>query len=109
VWGTEFSAETLRHGQTLAFATLVIIQLMNSFSVKSMKPLKLKQIFNNSFHFVAILVSLGIVALVVYLPFLNKVLGTMPLHGNDWIIIAIASIVPIIIFEMTKIGNKKTA
>jgi Ca2+-transporting ATPase len=109
VWGTEFSAETLRHGQTLAFATLVIIQLMNSFSVKSMKPLKLKQIFNNSFHFVAILVSLGIVALVVYLQFLNKVLGTMPLHGNDWIIIGIASIVPIIIFEMTKKLEKKTA
>lgn len=109
VWGSGFDSETLKHGQTLAFATLVIIQLLNSFSVKSINPITIKQVFNNHFHFVAILVSMVIVLLVVYLPFMNRVLGTMPLYNQDWVIIGIASIVPIVIFEVSKRFNKKTA
>lgn len=107
VWGTEFNSETLQHGQTLAFATLVIIQLLNSFSVKSIKPIRFNQIFNNQFHFIAILVSLGIVGFVVYLPFLNKVLGTTPLYQSDWMVIIIASFIPVIIFEIVKRFNTK--
>ncbi|MFT7328063.1 MAG: Ca2+-transporting ATPase [Crocinitomicaceae bacterium] len=106
-WGTEFNSETLKHGQTLAFATLVIIQLMNSFSVKSTLPITLRQIFNNNFQFIAIIISLVIVLLVVYLPFFNQVIGTMPLYGADWLVIGIASIVPIIIFENIKRFNTK--
>jgi len=109
VWGTDFDAETLKHGQTLAFATLVIIQLMNSFSVKSEKPIKLKQLFNNHFHFFAIMVSMLIVLAVVYLPFFNRVLGTMPLDIHDWIVIGLTSIIPVIIFEIIKRFNTKKA
>lgn len=108
VWGTEFDSETLKHGQTLAFATLVIIQLMNSFSVKSEKPITLKQIINNHFHFFAIMVSVLIVVAVAYVPFLNQVLGTVPLYGSDWIVIIATSIIPIMLFEIIKrIQNKK--
>jgi Ca2+-transporting ATPase len=109
VWGTDFDAETLKHGQTLAFATLVIIQLMNSFSVKSEKPIKLKQLFNNHFHFFAIMVSMLIVLAVVYLPFFNRVLGTMPLDIHDWVVIGLTSIIPVIIFEIIKRFHNKTA
>lgn len=105
VWGSEFSQDVLWQGQTLAFATLVITQLMNSFSVKSEQRINLKSIFNNSFHIFAIMISLLIVLAVVYVPFLNRVLQTTPLTAKDWVVVAIASIVPVIIFELTK--NKK--
>lgn len=109
VWGTAFNDDVLRHGQTLAFATLVIIQLLNSFSVKSHRPLQLRQIVNNSFHFVAILVSMLIVVGVVYVPFLNRVLGTVPLYQSDWVVILVASVIPILIFEIVKRVKYKTA
>jgi len=107
-WGTEFSQEVLKHGQTLAFATLVIIQLLNSFSVKSNNPITFKHIINNQFHFVAILVSFLIVMLVVYIPFMNTALGTVPLHGSDWIVIMVTSLVPVMLFEIVKRIKKQS-
>ena len=87
VWGTTFSDEVLMHGQTLAFATLVISQLFNSFSVKSERSLSWHHISRNAFHGVAILSSLLLVLGVVYLPFMNRFLGTVPLDSHDWVVI----------------------
>lgn len=106
-WGNEISSELLVRGQTLAFATLVIAQLFNSFSVKSQKPLIWRHIYANTFHQVAILISLAIVLIVVYVPFLNRVLGTVPLYSQDWIVIFIASVIPVLIFEIIKYMKQK--
>lgn len=108
VWGSEFSDSVLQHGQTLAFATLVITQLLNSFSVKSDKPITFNQIFNNTFHLFAIMISLMLVVVVVYVPLMNRFLGTMPLAHHDWIVVGIASMVPVIIFEVLKRFKKIT-
>lgn len=102
VWGNPFDELTLQHAQTVAFAALVIAQLMNSFSVKSTKPIGLQHIISNRFHIIAILVSVGIVAAVAYVPGLNRVLGTQPLAAHDWSVIMIFSVIPVVIFEITK-------
>jgi len=106
-WGTEVSDDILRHGQTMAFVSLVVIQLVNSFSAKSNLPITIKQIFNNAYHIAAVSSSLVLVLLLIYIPAMNRFMQTVPLVLNDWIVVAITSLIPIIIFETIKYIQQK--
>ena len=39
---------------------------------------------------------------MIYVPFFNQVLKTSPLDGDDWLVVSIASFVPLFFIEIKK-------
>ena len=86
-WGTALSADDVLHtkASTIAFALLVLIQIVNAYNARSstQSVFKLK-FFANYQLFMAGLSSVLMVLLIVHTPFLNQVLGTVPLSLKEW-------------------------
>lgn len=95
------------HAMTAAFAGLVFIQMVNTFSAISPKVSIFKTNYlKNKFHLLAVLSSVIMVLLFVYVPFFNEILGTTPLTWKDLLIISFFCFVPTIFMETKKIFGK---
>ena len=101
-----FSNTSLIRKQTMAFTTLVMFQIFNSFNFRSDHPVYKKGFFSNKYLVYAILVSLGLQFLVLYTP-LNSFFHTTMLNIKDWLIILAISITVFVIPEGIKILKKK--
>jgi len=75
---------SLRHGQTMAFTTLMLFQLFNLFNARSDEQSAFRGMFTNRWLWGAIAVSLILQAVVVYVPFLQPAFSTEPLTASDW-------------------------
>ncbi len=98
---------SVEHGMTVAFTSLVLVQLINAFSSRSFTQSIFKQnLFNNSFLLIAVFTSMLMVLCIAYIPFLNNILHTEPLNLNDWGVILIASVIPLFAVEIRKYLKK---
>lgn len=84
--------------RTGALVTLVLSQLIHVFECKSEK----KSIFqipflSNMWLVGSVLISLGVLLAVIYLPFLQNLFKTVPLMGQQWLPVAGFSILPPVI------------
>lgn len=80
--------------RTGALVTLVLSQLIHVFECKSEK----KSIFqipflDNMWLVVSVLISFGVLLAVIYVPFLQNLFKTVPLMGEQWLIVAATSLV----------------
>ncbi len=98
------------HAQTVAFTALVFVQLINAFSARSEKTSLFRQrFFSNHFLILAVITSILLVLTMIYIPTLNRLLGTTPLTGIDWAGVALASFAPLVFIEIRKwIRRKKS-
>ncbi|MCK5460433.1 cation-transporting P-type ATPase [Candidatus Gracilibacteria bacterium] len=91
------------HGITVAFVSLVFVQLVNAFSARSTeKSIIQKNLLENNFMIVAVLSSILMVFCIIYIPFLNIVLKTVPLEITDWIVVILATFLPLGVVEIQK-------
>jgi magnesium-transporting ATPase (P-type) len=82
----------LRYAQTMAFTTLMLFQMFNVLNARSDEQSAFTHLFTNRWLWLAIIASIALQVVVVYVPFLQNAFGTMPLSANDWLIsIAVAS------------------
>ncbi len=75
----------IRHGRAMAFTTLVLSQFFNAFNSRSHE----KSAFDgtrNPWLIAAVLFSLSLQWLVLYLPFLQEAFQTTALSIRDWIV-----------------------
>ncbi len=80
--------ENLAHAQSVAFAALVLVQLVNAFSARSSRVSIFRMNpFSNYFLLLAVFTSVLMVLTMIYLPFFNDVLRTYPLNHYDWWIV----------------------
>jgi magnesium-transporting ATPase (P-type) len=80
--------------RTMAFTTLVLAQLFNTFNARSDRVSAFHQLFTNPLLWAAIGLSVMLQVAVVQIPFLNDAFETTPLAIGDWLIcIGLASIV----------------
>ena len=94
--------------RTMAFSTMAFGQLLHIFNVRSKNSFGLKKsMFKNPYLIGALLISFGLQILVVYLPFLNDVMGTVALDTYKWLIIIIGSIIPTVIIQLSRIVLQK--
>ncbi|NCP67474.1 cation-transporting P-type ATPase [bacterium] len=94
--GLDVDPTALLQAQTVAFAMLVIVQLFNAFSARSFtRSVFTMNPFSNYMLLVAVFTSVLMVLVMIYVPFLNKALGTYPLNATDWMIVFVASLVPV--------------
>jgi Ca2+-transporting ATPase len=91
-----FTCGNVNLARTVAFMTLVVIQLVHSFECRSeTKTLFQIGLRGNNFLLVSAAVSLLLMVCVVYIPFLQPIFNTVPLGWQDWLtVIAFTAIGP---------------
>jgi len=92
-----------RFAETMAFVTLSMSELVRAFTARSERyPLLKIGIFTNKWMNVAVLVSIVLVLMVVYVPFLNDIFDTLPLGLAEWELIVPLFLVPSLAAEGVK-------
>ncbi|WP_071395392.1 calcium-translocating P-type ATPase, SERCA-type [Bacillus tuaregi] len=86
--------EQLEYAQTVAFATLVLAQLIHVFDCRSEKSILSRNPFGNKYLVWAVILSLFMVLAVIYYPPLQPIFHTVPIVASDWWIITGLSAVP---------------
>ncbi len=85
---------SLAESRTLGFTVLVLAQLFNVFNSRSDEASAFPTLFTNPFVWGAVALSAALQLLVVYVPFLNRAFGTVPIEATDWALcVAMASAV----------------
>ncbi len=93
--GFYFFGENMAHARTLAFSSLVFVQLAHTFNARSEKRSIFDiGFFSNKYLIGAVLLSVGLQLAVVYTPVLQPLFETVSLNVKDWgLILALSSIV----------------
>ncbi len=92
---------------TMAFVTVVFGELLRAFSARSeTKFLFQYNPFSNRFLNYSVFVSLGLVLLLVYIPFTATIFSFEPLTFVELLIAMGLGFVPMLFGELTKLVNK---
>ena len=78
----------LTYARTMAFTTLVFFQLFNVFNSRSDEASAFRDLFANRLLWGAVLISLALHVVVVYVPFLQRAFQTQSLSLGDWLVCA---------------------
>jgi Ca2+-transporting ATPase len=76
---------TMRHAQTMAFTTLTLFQLFNVFNARSDERSAFRGLFTNRWLWAAVVLSIALQLLVIYVPFLQRAFSTENLTAADWL------------------------
>lgn len=88
------AAEQLTKAQTVAFATLVLAQLIHVFDCRSSRSIFHRNLLQNRYLVLAVLSSLILMIGVLYIPMLQPIFKTVPLHFRDWCLVFVAAGIP---------------
>jgi Ca2+-transporting ATPase len=95
---------------TMAFVTLSFSELIRAFSARSERFTFIKLgVFSNPAMVWAVLASLVLLVLVVYVPFLQPIFDTQPLGWAQWQIVGPLILVPTLSAELTKVLTRGIA
>lgn len=98
---------TLRHGQTMAFTTLMLFQLFNLFNARSDRESALVGLFRNGWLWSAIALSVLLQVAVVYAPSLQRAFATAALTGSDWMRCTLVASTALWIRELQKLLQRR--
>ncbi|MAF13578.1 MAG: hypothetical protein CMI53_01660 [Parcubacteria group bacterium] len=91
------------YATTLAFTTLMMFQMFNVINCKTLDASVFKEgIFSNKWLVGAVLLSIGLQLVVVYVPFFNGIFSTTAMSGMDWILVVVVSSSVFVIGEIIK-------
>jgi Ca2+-transporting ATPase len=101
------SGHTLPEAMTITFISLVLIQFFKAYNFRSDRHSVFDKPFANKWLNLAVLWELGLLVLIIYLPFLHEPFGTYALPPGDWLlaITLAATIVPVL--ELAKWAERK--
>ncbi|WP_195572952.1 calcium-translocating P-type ATPase, SERCA-type [Paenibacillus sp. 1001270B_150601_E10] len=102
------SPEQLTQAQTVAFATLVMAQLIHVFDCRSSRSIFHRNIFQNRYLVLAVLSSVILLLAVLYIEPLQPVFKTVPLGLRDWAITFVMAGIPTFLMGIGSVmsGNK---
>ena len=105
LWGLKhFGEENLNGARTMAFATLILAELLRSYSARSDRY-TLFHIgpFTNRKLVIATLLSFTLMLAVLYVPALADLFDTIPLGLDGWMVVLPCSLVPLVLGELYKV------
>lgn len=91
-------AATLTHAQTVAFATLVMAQLIHVFDCRSSRSIFHRNLFENKALVLAVLSSVALLLGVLYIEPLQPIFKTMALGFADWALVLAFASIPTLFF-----------
>ncbi len=101
-------ANAVMLAQTVAFTGIIVLEKINVFNYRSLKsPLSSIGFFSNKWVLLAVVVTLGLQASAVYVPFLQGALHTVALGWRDWAIIFLLALPLFIMTEIYKWMRQK--
>jgi Ca2+-transporting ATPase len=107
VWGLSTDPENLARAQTLAYATLTLAQFILVFDCRSVEGGILKRnLFENVWLWLAVLSSVVLFLLTLYVPGLARLFGTVQLGPQDWAIAAVAAAIPTFTLSVRRAGRR---
>jgi Ca2+-transporting ATPase len=96
-WVTYQEGGQLELAQTVAFATLVLSQLIYVFDCRSTGTIFERNPFSNPSLCAAVLLSVLLLVVVIYYPPLQPIFHTVPLVLHEWILVTVTSTLPVIL------------
>ncbi|MFC4778366.1 calcium-translocating P-type ATPase, SERCA-type [Paenibacillus sp. GCM10023252] len=88
------SSEQLLRAQTVAFATLVMAQLIHVFDCRSSRSIFHRNPLQNKYLVLAVLSSLLLMLGVLYIEALQPIFKTVPLNVREWCLVFVAAGIP---------------
>jgi Ca2+-transporting ATPase len=101
VWALS-SGRPVAEAMTMTFVSLVLIQFFKAYNFRSDRQSVLRQPFANKWLNLAIVWELILLGLILYVPFLETMFGTVALPWWDWAIIVAAALTVSPVLELTK-------
>jgi Ca2+-transporting ATPase len=97
------AATDVQIAETMAFVTLCLCELLRAFTVRS-ERLSIFQIgpFSNRFMLAAVLFSVFLLLLAVFVPFLQPIFNTHALSLKEWQVVIGLALIPAVCEEITK-------
>lgn len=80
--------------QTVAFATLVMAQLIHVFDCRSARSIFHRNVFENKYLVLAVLSSIGLLLGVIYIDALQPVFKTVDLGFREWALVLVFAGIP---------------
>ncbi|NLK91125.1 MAG: cation-translocating P-type ATPase, partial [Clostridiales bacterium] len=95
-WGiNRYGTNNILEARTIAFATLILSELLMVFSTRSSRYTALEiGIFSNKKLVQGVSLSFLLMLVVIYIPLLNPIFGTFPLGLSEWKIILPLAFIP---------------
>jgi len=104
------SPEAVATAQTIAFTGIILLEKMNVFNFRSLRrPLRKIGFWTNPWVLAAWTITVGSQVAAVYVPFLQKLLHTVPLRWQDWLLMAAIAVPIFIVVETVKIVRSSPA
>jgi len=89
--------------ETMAFITLASSELVRAYTARSERyPILKIGVFNNKWMNIAVVSSLALLLLILYVPFFNTIFDTVPLGWTEWRLILPLLLVPSVAAELAK-------
>lgn len=101
VWALN-SGRSVQEAMTMTFVSLVLIQFFKAYNFRSDRHSVLRRPFANKWLNLAIIWELVMLALILYVPLLERTFGTFGLPLRDWLIIIAAAFTVSPILELAK-------
>lgn len=96
------NSDNLTYARTVAFTTLVMAQLIHVFDCRSERGIFSRNPFSNLYLIGAVISSILLLLVVLYVPTLQPIFHTLALGIQDWLFIIVLSAIPTIVFGIGK-------
>jgi Ca2+-transporting ATPase len=95
------------HAMTMAFTTLALGQVFHAFGARSReKSIFSRWILKNPWVWGAVGLCLALQVAAVSVPFLNRLLRTVPLSAEDWGVVLAGAMAPVLLHELVKLVRR---
>jgi Ca2+-transporting ATPase len=96
------------YARTTALLTLILLETAAAYSFTSFRHMvTFKSLITHKYLSYATIFSLIATLMIIYMPFFNKVFGTVPLGLVDWTIALVSGLIFIFFFNVLKMINNK--
>ena len=106
VWALN-SGRSVQEAMTMTFVSLVLIQFFKAYNFRSDRHSVLRRPFANKWLNMAIVWELVMLALILYVPLLERTFGTYGLSPRDWLIIVAAAFTVSPVLELAKWAERR--
>jgi len=94
--------DNLTYARTIAFTTLVLAQLIHVFDCRSDNGIFSRNPFSNIYLLIAVLSSVLLLLMVLYVEMFQPIFHTVGLSLQDWLLVIVLSALPTVAFGFSK-------
>lgn len=97
---------SIEAARSMTFCTLSIAEIFHSFNVRTERSVFSVSPFENPKLLLSTVVCTSLQILAVSVPYFNKILSSVPLTKEQWLITSALCLLPLVVTELEKLTNK---